>query len=175
MAKPSKSEAPIGIKGFDASEYTEEESLGFPPYYKLTIDSRFAAIPRQLDDSDSEFQRWVFQAEHDIVCARGPADDAEEVTVKKGGFFSTSAYAQFGNNESGRGLHSYIGIPCLFFVKGTRKTSQPTPMFEVGMMLSKASKALLDQRRRGVLPGQKVHEGIVEGSANGSREIARAE
>ena len=144
--------------GADLGDFTEKENLGFPAYWKMDVGKQFVARVIQLDDSDPDFQRWIFQTtRHPVTAARGPADNAKEVIVPIGDFFSTSAYAQFGNNESGRGLHQYIGEEVLLKCTGTQKTDQPTPMFVCELVITKETRARLLAARQakvnGAFPG----------------------
>jgi hypothetical protein len=74
--------------------------------------------------------------------------------VKPGEFFSTSAYAQFGNDESHRGLHQYIGEDILIKCTGTIKVDQPSPMFVYTLHVSKETKARLLATRQRILNHQ---------------------
>jgi len=161
MAKDDKTTmkaADDQLHGFNPAEFTEEEQLGFPAYFKpkwdaeKKIGSKFVATVIQLDDS-GDFERWIFQAEHPIECQRGPVNDAEKVLVKKGDFFSTSALAQFGDSTSGRGLHQYVGERVMLEVVGTRKTDQPAPMFVFKLTVTAETKARLLAARRARVSG----------------------
>ena len=95
-------------------------------------------------DDSGTFDRWVFQAAHDILCHTGPKDkdgDAEEVHVKKGEYFTTSNYAQFR-------LADHVGLEVMLFVKGDkRKLANGNDMWDMGMKVSPAVKAILEKRR----------------------------
>ncbi len=137
------------------AEYSEEGALGFPAYLKIVAPedgkpgSKFAAMVCGLDDSNPDFERWVFQAEHDVMCQRGPAEDAVPELVKKGDYFSTSAYGQFGDSSASRGLHSYVGHKVLLTCTGTKKMVDPkkAPMFVMKLNASPATmKAIRDAK-----------------------------
>lgn len=71
----------------------ETEKLGdFPPYFQPEEGLMFYATAVGVDYEDPEFHRIIFQAEADVECYRGPKDDQEPVTVKKGELFTCSAY-----------------------------------------------------------------------------------
>lgn len=138
----------------DESEYSEEQALGFPAYWKGSVGRKFVAQVIHLDDSDPEFQRWVFLAQHDTVCARGPVDEAEEVIVKKGEYFSTSAYAMIGNADSARGLHQYIGEVVKLEVTGEQDTGQPSKMMVFKLSVTKETQAKILARRQARVEAQ---------------------
>jgi hypothetical protein len=152
MAKKNGSEnaAPEKIEGVDMSQFSEEENLGFPPYWNPAAQAQFVATIVGFDDGDPEFERWVFQASHDIECHKGPkgedGEDAEAVTVKKGGFFSTSNYVQFRLNQ-------YIGLEVNIFVKEKVALAKGRTMWNMGMRVSPKTKALLTERRQAAVKG----------------------
>ncbi len=156
--KPTQTNEPDiddDTKGADLGDFTEQENLGFPAYWKIRVGAKVAARVMQLDDSDPEFQRWVFQAtRHNVTCQRGPAKDAKMVTVEKGDFFSTSAYAQFGNNESSRGLHALIGEEVMLECVGEIDTGKPSPMFDIKVHVTKETRAKLLARRQSIVDRQ---------------------
>ncbi len=160
MAKTNQQNAPAGTEhshdgaGVNLEDFSEKENLGFPAYWKAKVGAKFAARVMSLNDSDPDFQRWIFQAtRHPVTCARGPAESAKEVVVPIGDFFSTSAYAQFGNNESGRGLHQFIGEEILLECTGIQKTDQPTPMFVYEVHVTKETRARLLAKRQERIDG----------------------
>jgi len=77
------------VAGFN---FTEEERIGFAPYWNPEAGAYFMAVPVGRDDRDPEFVRILFRALHDILCFRGPADAQEPVIVHAGEEFSTSVY-----------------------------------------------------------------------------------
>lgn len=161
-------------KGVNAADYTEEESLGFPPYWNPSESASFIAVPIHFDNADPEFERWVFQATHDMVDSngavmthRGPKDAegfAEEAPVKAGEFFSTSNYAQFEK------LGQYLGLPIMIYVKGKRKLANGHTMWEVGCRVTAEVKKQLLEKRQAMLigagmsgiPGAKSSEAAAE-------------
>lgn len=107
---------PRKIPGLEDVELLDEQ-LGFAPYVEARPGLRFMAIPVHFDmDPDREvldakgnprqpFDRWVFQAVHPIMAARGPKGDEQTRTkVLPGEFFSTTYYKQLR-------LNMYLGLP----------------------------------------------------------------
>jgi hypothetical protein len=84
-----------------------EQKLGFDPYYTPKQGDVFFATPADIDDKDPEFVRFIFLAEHDMQCARGPKKDAEPVTVAKNDTFSMGAYASLT-----KVFTDYVGMLC---------------------------------------------------------------
>ena len=145
MAKNNGNQnAPIVEEAPDLSRFTEEEVLGFPPYLSLSEGTKVAATVVGFDDGDPEFERWVFQASHNVKCNKGAKDEdtgeAETVIVKKGEFFSTSNYAQLR-------LHQYIGVEILLFVKQKVKLAGGKTMWELGLKLTSEGKAQMNAKR----------------------------
>lgn len=126
----------------------EEEHIGFPPYWNPELGIKLVARVISLDMRDENFHRWVLQAtRHNIKCAMGPAEDAEEVTVKPGELFTCSAYA-------GLPLDLFVGMEIMLNVKNKRKLSgnavsggvkRDLWVFEV--KVSPADKKLLAERK----------------------------
>ncbi len=156
MAKPTKSNGtaaaePVeatALPGINASDFSEEENLGFPPYWNPSAGARFVAVPAMYDDSDPAFHRWVWQASHDIQCHKGSKGDEEgedystPVLVKKGEFFSTSNYAQFAK------LPQLIGLEVMIEVTGKVKLDAKKTLWEMVCRMSKTTKAILAERRQ---------------------------
>ncbi len=78
----------------DPSTWTKEQ-IGFAPYWSPAPGEKFFAMPISRDDRDPKFIRYQFKSlmAH-LRCQRGPAKNAEEVDVVKGGMFSVSSYIQ---------------------------------------------------------------------------------
>ena len=70
----------------------EEEQVGFAPYWNPEPGKFFVGTPVARDERDPSFLRYLIKAAVDTQCKRGPVDEAEEVLVKKGEFFSVSVY-----------------------------------------------------------------------------------
>lgn len=69
-----------------------EEATGFAPYWNPEENAWFFARIIDKDERDPSFVRFLMQAGHDIPCKRGPAEEAEDVMVNKGEFFTISVY-----------------------------------------------------------------------------------
>lgn len=165
MANESKKNpAPVtagGIKvGADGiPEGWENEQIGFPPYFNPTMKedekgktipgtgNYFLAIPIDLDERNPEFKRYVLEAVQAIECKKGPADDAELITVQPGEFFTCSVYAALP-------LEDYFGYP--IFVRPVRKRKlaaneenpQKRDLWDFELKVSPETKKLLKQRRQ---------------------------
>jgi hypothetical protein len=119
----------------------EEEKLDLPPYWVTDVGKSFAARVLDLDDRDPDFPRYVLEAMAPIECQSGPRDEAEDVRVEIGDYFTCSTYA-------GLPLERYIGCRVLVKCVDTRKTSQPKPMFVFKMtMHPEDKKMVLDERK----------------------------
>lgn len=91
MAKPTTETIDIlnVPTNFDA-----EEQVGFAPYWAPVAGASFIGrvIAKEEAAKETDFTRYLLQAGEDVECARGAADEAEKVTVKKGEFFTISVY-----------------------------------------------------------------------------------
>ncbi len=157
----------------------EEEQLGFPPYIKAEVKKGYFCRVITADTRDPDFVRFVLQylgmpsnfdklgqSKLDItkplMCKRGPKEDAEEVAVKVGEFFTVSNYV-------GLPLENYLGVEAVVDVTGMRKTSQPNDMFVFRIQLSPENKALIQGRRAQELREMKVvrsRERLAQNAAN---------
>ena len=99
----------------------EEENLSLPPYWVTDIGKQFAARVIDLDNGDPEFPRYVLEALAPVDCQSGKREEAEDVHVKIGEFFTCSTYA-------GLPLARYIGCRVVVKCTGTRKVNQPKPI-----------------------------------------------
>jgi len=137
----------------------ETEQIGFPPYWNPTMKedekgktiantgNAFLGMPIQRDDRDPNFQRYVVEALRPIMCKKGPAEDAEEILVKTGEFFTCSVYAALP-------LEDYFGYEV--FVKPVRKRKlaataeipQKRDLWDFELQVSPETKKLLKQRRK---------------------------
>src|SRR5579864_885525 len=88
----------------------EEENLSLPPYWVCDVGKQFAARVIDLDNQDPEFPRYILEALAPVECQTGKRDEAEDVHVKPGDYFTCSTYA-------GLPLFRYIG--CRVLVKCT--------------------------------------------------------
>jgi hypothetical protein len=131
-------------------ENWEKVDIGFPPYWTPSVGKVIVARVAALDFSDPAFHRIVLQATRvDIPCQRGPAADAEAITVKVGDFFSMSEYA-------GMNLENFIDMEVFIKCSGER----PVPadkarglgsrnMYEWTVMVSPEDKKKLQGMRAG--------------------------
>ena len=106
----------------------EEENLSLPPYWVTDIGKQFAARVIDLDNGDPEFPRYVLEALAPVDCQSGKREEAEDVHVKIGEFFTCSTYA-------GLPLARYIGCRVVVKCTGTRKVNQPQPMYVFSMVM----------------------------------------
>jgi|SRR5208337_2440136 len=106
MAKPANT--PVQSHSTAAPKDWIQQRTGFAPYFSPKTGDTFMAVPVDFDDSDPSFDggRYLFIADEDIECARGPAAAAEPVTVHKGEEFTMSGYAALGS------IVDYFGMTC---------------------------------------------------------------
>lgn len=64
----------------------------FPPYWKPEEGKSFYAAPVGKDYRDPKFPRVVWKALEPIECFTGASDNQENVTVERGGLFTSSEY-----------------------------------------------------------------------------------
>lgn len=95
-------------------ERLSNEEVGFPPYWNPGIGKAFKATVMGRDDRNPDFIRYRLLALSPVICAKGPSDDAEEVLVNEGEFFTCSAYAALP-------LDDYFGIDVKVVVWRKRK------------------------------------------------------
>lgn len=70
----------------------EELQTGFAPYWNPEPNSWIFAQIAEKDERQEDFTRYLLRAGVDTKCKRGPADNAEDVIVKKGEYFTISVY-----------------------------------------------------------------------------------
>ena len=119
----------------------EEENLSLPPYWVTDIGKQFAARVIDLDNGDPEFPRYVLEALAPVDCQSGKREEAEDVHVKIGEFFTCSTYA-------GLPLARYIGCRVVVKCTGTRKVNQPQPMYVFSMVMHPEDKKMVMQDRK---------------------------
>jgi hypothetical protein len=126
MAKKNGTKSPVvedetlnaaALEGFEDEAFddsgTEEEQIGFPPYWTPSEGRKLKVRVTALDQRDPEFVRWIVQATHKVACQSGPADESEPRLVQAGEFFSMSMYA-------GLPLQRYIGEEVVITCKEER-------------------------------------------------------
>lgn len=126
----------------------DDKSGGFPPYWNPQLGKSFQGIIVKRDERDPDFIRYIIQATDTIMCATGPASDAEEVIVEPGQLFTCSAYATMN-------LEEYFGLEVKVITWKTRtlpgKESSrgvPRSLWEFKYKLPPDSKRLLDTMRK---------------------------
>ncbi len=122
----------------------EEENLSLPPYWVAAEGKEFAARVIDLDNADPEFPRYVLEALAPVDCQNGPREEAEDVHVKIGEFFTCSLYA-------GLPLGKYVGARVLIKCTGRRKTKQPQPMYVFSMVMHPEDKRMVMQERKAIV------------------------
>lgn len=148
----------------------QEENIQFPPYWNPSMNGWWYGMVTAIDDRDPEFPRVVVQAKRPLMCARGPADDAEEVEVKESEFFTLSPYAALP-------LERYIGVSVLVRVTGQRKVpGRPNDMWIFSLSVSPEDKKILDSERkeRAQIAAQKYRESKMLKSAADTKKTATA-
>lgn len=141
-----------------APEGWENEQIGFPPYWNpsMKLDEKgktipetgnsFLGIPIDLDERNPDFPRYVIEAIRPIICKKGPAEDAEEILVKPGEFFTCSNYAALP-------LKEYFGYEVWVAPSRKRKLAaneenpQKRDLWDFDLKVSPKTKLLLKQRR----------------------------
>ncbi len=158
------------VKGFQApSGKFVEEQTGMPPYWTPDEEAHnegviqgFYARVIGRDDGDPAFPRFVLQAGQDMTAMQGGGDDAHEVDVPKGGFFTCSVYA-------GLPLERYIGIPVIVQVKAKRaintKQGRRT-IWDWTLRVPESAQKILDERRQ-----RAAEAAISQGAAMRSRGL----
>jgi hypothetical protein len=114
----------------------EEEQTGFPPYWNPSPGKAFRGVVLGLDEKDPDFPRYAFKATDQVICARGPADDAEEVIVKAGEFFTCSGYAALP-------LQRYIGFEVFVVAKSKRDIKGGKELWEFSLKIHPEEKKKL--------------------------------
>jgi hypothetical protein len=118
---------------------TEEEQIGFPPYWSPASGRRLKIRVTAFDQRDPTFPRWVVQATHDVACQSGPSDEAEPRLVKKGEFFSMSLYAALP-------LQKYVGEEVIVECKDNRDIGSGKTLWVWSLRCTPEVKARVAQR-----------------------------
>lgn len=146
----------------EAPEGWEAEQIGFPPYWNPRMEfidpnnarkgmkpgtgNSFLGTVVNRDERDEHFHRYVIQASRAIRCQNGPSDDAEEVIVQKGEFFTLSTYASL-PLENYFGMEVYVTPIQKRKIKDDPETGEPRDLWRFKLMVSPASKKLLTDKR----------------------------
>jgi len=116
----------VGVDGLPDFSKWEEEQVGFAPYWSPAEEKWFLAQVFARDDRDPDFIRYLMRAGMLIPCKRGAGEDAEDIAVKPGGFFTISVYTSLRDTfdfylESG--IRPFVRIEAIKEVP-TKKTGQ---------------------------------------------------
>ena len=145
MAKKSE-EVRDTAAGIPIPDGYVEQQTGLPPYWgpneeqlKNGVAQYFHAKVIMFDNKDPKFERWVLQALAPITCFRGKREQAEQVDIKPGEFFSISDYA-------GLPLGRYMGHPVFVYAKNKRPISGGQEVWEWGLRTSPEVARLVQER-----------------------------
>lgn len=119
-----------------------EQQVGFAPYWNPFIGGRFYATPEaiDIDKDDPDFIRYVLKSHINLTCYTGPADDAKEVLVKAGDYFTISAYAKLP-------LQKFIGVPVMAKVIAELDIGKGKTMWDFEVRVSASDDKLLRAKR----------------------------
>jgi len=67
--------------------------IGFDPYWSPEVGASIVASAEEFDARDPDFVRIRMKAAQPTKCYKGNVEDAEEVIVPAGGYFTVSTYA----------------------------------------------------------------------------------
>lgn len=85
-----KTDAKMGApQNFDT---WEEVQVGFAPYWNPSEGAAFVGYVVARDDRAEDFKRYLIQAYIPTDCKRGPKEEAEDVKVQVGEYYSVSVY-----------------------------------------------------------------------------------
>lgn len=145
MAKPANTPVQTSQAVSPPKDWVTQRT-GFAPYFSPKTGDAFLATPVDFDDSDPTFDggRYLFIAQEDIECARGPAAAAEPVTVHKGEEFTMSGYAALGS------IIDYFGMTCHIVVgdKIPLKSKPTQSVWQFRLSVSPEDNARLAQGRQ---------------------------
>jgi hypothetical protein len=143
---PSNMIPDLGIE----MEGMSDENIALPPYWKADEEALEQGIPQGFyaslvgyDDRDPHFPRYVLRNESSkpLACKRGPADEADDVSVGKGEHFTCSVY-------EGLPLGDYAHLPVAVYVKDKVKTSKAGQTVWIwGMKVTPEVRKILDARK----------------------------
>lgn len=179
MSKPQTAKTAAEIENAPMSDFEKQiaaqianwevENTGFPPYFDMEVGKGFLGKVVALDYRDPKFPRIIFQATTiAIPCKRGPVDDAEEVLVKPGEFFTMSAYASCTD-----ALGMAIDLEVYLKATGKRKLSgvDPRNMFDFEMKVSPEDKKVLNARRSEEMQAIRNRRTLGEGEVVQGRQL----
>jgi len=142
-----KNEVAVNADGTPDFSGFVKEQINFPPYWNPEIGKKIYFTPMMVDDKNSNFIRFVCRAEMPIACQTGPADEAEDITIKKGEYFTVSDYKALP-------LANYFGHAVLVEVVNKRKfkgdDGTPRDLWVFDLTVSPETKRLLEAKREEV-------------------------
>lgn len=136
----------LDIPNFDETTDWTSEAVGFAPYWSPEEGAQFIGRVIHKEPAD-DFVRYVMQAGVDLKCFTGPADDAVECTVPKGGYFTISVYYSL---QGLFDLYLESGLKPWMKVTAGKKVKTKTPgrtVFQWDVKVPKADKAKADAYR----------------------------
>jgi hypothetical protein len=90
-----------------------DQQTGYPPYWNPSDGKVFLGTVLFRDARDEEFIRYVLRASRKMTCFEGEADNAQEVQVLPGQYFSVGEYAALP-------LEKYVGHEVMVIASGKR-------------------------------------------------------
>jgi hypothetical protein len=152
--KFEESQIPEAGTSFLSDDDKTEQMLGFPAYWSPSEEKNakgnhgviFATLVGQ-DDSDPDFVRWIFKAEHKTPCARGPVNNQERVIVEPDQFFSIAHAVQLR-------LTPYLGFKIQLTFKEKVAIKGGKTMWQIRLDTDKETAKQLTERRMALIKGQ---------------------
>jgi hypothetical protein len=95
MAKPDTKTAAASTANpgeFDTTAFVDLP-IGFDPYWSPEVGASIVANAEEFDARDPDFIRIRMRAAQPTMCKKGNTEDAEDVLVPAGGYFTVSTYA----------------------------------------------------------------------------------
>ena len=151
----------------------EEGSTGFPPYWNPGEGKSFRARFLLIDNRDPNFIRYVCinTGKFPLLCATGPAEDAEPVFVQPGEQFTISDYA-------GLPLVYLLGEESTFMSKEKKKVVSD-PKKTVWIWKWKASpkvkQMVMDRKNAMALKAAERMKELASGAPSGSGKPVEAQ
>jgi len=135
------------LLGLIPKDFVETE-IGFPPYWKASLNKGFRGIVLGYDDRDPDFVRiHIENTGPALDCQKGPVDDGVIQTVNTGRIFTISKFGALP-------LEQYIGVDVVVICTGSRKLpgneasrNVPRDLWEWRVFVSKDVETLLRSRR----------------------------
>lgn len=139
---------PAELVGLIPSDFVETE-IGFPPYWKASVNKGFRGVILGFDDRDPDFVRIHIENTGNLPldCQRGPVDDGVVQSVNPGRIFTISKFGALP-------LEQYIGVDVVVLCTGSRKLpgneasrNVPRDLWEWRVFVSQDVENLLRSRR----------------------------